>query len=292
MVQEVPTLGEIIAVVGGYTIAVAALLGFAGKLFHDFLIASLKSSYDTSLQQLKDDNAIRLETIRASLSDNREALSSVLKTSASGYSTPHPRIIEAVSEFWKSEVKMRRAIQPHLFPYAMYSPGKYDLDNEDLREALSGGSLLELMDSFTEPDEVEYLRPLVGETLWYLHELHRTFCHHMMSRVMHFSAKHELLAWDKDERGRDEAIAAVIRATLTTADIEAEKVFFIVPKIFQHLGEPQRVIRAIERKMLAEINEWIFGRKLVALSAEDQSRLMDVQASLAKTVQEGQRFSN
>ena len=75
-----------------------------------------------------------------------------------------------------------------------------------------------------------------------------------------------LVPWNVEEDGRaDTHSTDAIRDLFSAEEIT---------RLTDHSnGVPQRILDAIESKMLADMNLWIFGRKLVQIIIEQQDRL-------------------
>jgi hypothetical protein len=117
--------------------------------------------------------------------------------------------------------------------------------------------------------EIEDKRPFIGESLWFKFWVYRAFTLRLAFKVVRGRDGRKFYEWNKDENGNEDAMFEILNFVLT--DKELEVVINTGPR--KEMGVPQRIMDLLERKMLDEMNEWIFGKRLINMSIEEQQRV-------------------
>lgn len=266
-------LGGTLAALGGTTVICLGV----GKWFADRLADRLKTEWtfkhNRDLEELKSMHSIELERIRAELAENREMIASARAAISTGYAGAQSRVLEAVDSMWRKILVMRVSSSRLLFPYLVFAPEEIEAPAfaEKLSEMvplISDKQLQQTLDEVTEA--AEDTRPFLGESLWRSFSLYRSFTLRLAFKMQQQRRQGHYLAWNKDWKGRvDNELLEMPKLIL--GDGQLQQVLSMGP-----LGVPQRILEAMETKILEEMNELIFGRRLVSLTIEEQERVRRV----------------
>jgi len=131
--------------------------------------------------------------------------------------------------------------------------------------------------------KVDGKRPFVGESLWRMYRIYSAFVGRLTWKVIKEKSAGKIYDWRKDINGsHDDHLFELLQGVFD--DTELKTIIGEDPR-----GDPTRIMDALEIKMLAEMNELIFGRHLVSMTIEEQQRIANllrpIDSSKAKALQ-------
>jgi hypothetical protein len=112
--------------------------------------------------------------------------------------------------------------------------------------------------------DIEAVRPFVGESIWDLYDVYRTFALRQVMKAHLGPAENRPVAWDQDVEGKPDAAAINLLGAIFTGQELAQ----INPE--DRPGDPLSILYAIELRILAQMNDWIFNRRLPPIDIEKQ----------------------
>jgi hypothetical protein len=219
--------------------------------------------------ELKAANDRELERLRAELAERRDFLNTLLSVLSSGYLASHERILTAIEFLWSRVCGLRDLSIKCLPVYTLLRPEQYeDMSISQLKRLLpdmTEGEFFQDQASFLSKDNEK--RPFVGESLWRIYRIYSAFVGRLVWKVIAEGSKGKIYEWSKDIDGsHDDHLFRVLQGAFD--NIELKTIIGEDPR-----NAPARIMDALELKMLAEMNELIFGRRLVSMSIEEQQRI-------------------
>jgi len=114
--------------------------------------------------------------------------------------------------------------------------------------------------------QLERHRYLFGEDLWRLYWVYRSFAGRLTMKVIEGRKRGFFPEWDRNVDGsRDSHRDQILRIIFTEVEIDALAA--------QRFGTPQRILDALEVRMLRRMNEWLLGRELLQESLARQQQV-------------------
>lgn len=273
----VKTILAAIGALGGVAVVVGGLSAWLGKIWADKLYLKESAKHQKEIEELKNRYTTELEHLRAEFSEKRDLLNTTFTAISSSFTASHERVVSAMEELWNSILKIRGFVSSYIFLYQILLPNEYVNVPID--------SNLKLIPTLTQEEFdkrvadlsniIEDKRPFIGESLWFTFWIYRAFAIRQALKIVRGRDKGKLYQWDKNNDGSDDSVIGVLRYVFTTKELDT----IINAGPIKDVGVPQRILDAIERKMLNEMNEWIFGRRLIDKSIEEQERVASLLTS-------------
>jgi hypothetical protein len=260
----------LVASVGGASVIILGLASWLGKVWSDRIYIHSSAKYEKDIEEIKSRYSADLEYIRAEISERRDLLNSLQMALSSGYTSSHERILEAVQSLWDKIVEIREFTSSFHLIWNILLPRHYENTPiskfEKMLPSLTTAEFTERLQSLDKG--IQNKRPFVGEKLWGLYSVYYVFALRLAWKVMEEKQKGKVYDWNKDIDGTpDTHLIETLHSALTDAELKG-----IIEKD-PKCGVPQRLMSALEIKMLNEMNELIFGKRFVSISIEEQQRI-------------------
>lgn len=111
-----PSIKQLIAIVGGWTVITAAATGWATKLVNERIFSKWRK-----------EEQINLEGMRHSLSSDRVLLESAIRGAQQGQDLSHEKRLLAIEHMWSAVLKLRAASDGMRYFLGILVPSEYDL---------------------------------------------------------------------------------------------------------------------------------------------------------------------
>jgi hypothetical protein len=260
----------LVASVGGASVIILGLAAWLGKIWSDRIYIRSNAKYEKEIEEIKSHYSADIEHLRAEISERRDLLNSLQNALSSGYTSSHERILESIQALWNKVVEIREFTTSFHFIYNILLPRHYENTPlskfEKILPKMTGGKLAEHVQSLQK--DIRNKRPFVGEKLWGLYSIYFTFALRLAWKVIEERERGKVYDWNTDIDGtRDTYLPEILKSALTDDEFKS-----IVEKD-PTCGVPERIMNALEIKMLNEMNELIFGKRLVSMSIEEQQRI-------------------
>lgn len=263
---------SIVASVGGAGAIILGLSSWLGKVWADRIHLRTSAKYQQEIEEVRNRYNVELELSRGEIAERRDLLNNLYKSMSSGHSLSHQRILDSIAVLWNKTLEMRELTSSVLFMYAILLPEEV--------ETLPIGKLSGMTSEMTEEElafgaqsittEVERIRPFIGESLWRIFSVYSMFSGRLALKVIRGKSEGKIYNWDKTFDGEyDKALFQGLQIVFTENELSE-----IVGD--NSIGVPQRIMGALEVKMLNEMNELTFGKHLVSLSIEEQQRIISL----------------
>lgn len=277
------SLLAILATLGGAGVVLVALLVWLGKIWENLLSTRLTARQNKELEDLKNEYAKDLERLRAEITERQELFSNTSNALSSGYMASHPHIVDAIYHLWSVILDIDNLTSSFFFPYSVLLP--HEIESHKPEYIYRNIPLMakdEFLRRVTEiNDKPEVKRPFIGENLWLLFSVYRTFALRLCWKIREGHEKGQVYSWDKDMQGRpDQALMNTIRTILSDDEIQV--------LISTEISVPQRILNSIKSKILSEMNELVFGKRLINMSFEEQQRVNSLLSGLQSGVNKAQ----
>jgi hypothetical protein len=265
----------IIASVGCAGVIILGLSSWLGKVWADRISLKTSARYEQEIEELRNRYNTELELSRAEIAERRDFMNSLYKSMSGGYLLSHQCILDSIAVLWKKTLEMRELTSGILFMYAILLPEEVEtLPIEKIFDMSIEMTIKDLtFSAHSITTEVEQVRPFIGESLWRIYNIYQTFSGRLALKVLKGKSEGKIYNWNRTNDGEyDEALFRALQFIFTEDELREIKDISI--------GAPQRIIGAIETKMLNEMNELTFGKHLVSFSIEEQQRIASLMEPL------------
>lgn len=264
------TVEPILTSVGGVSVIIVGLSALLSKVWAERIYLKNSSSHNKDLEKIKKDYAIELEHLKSEISQHRDLMSISQNALLSGYNSSRERTLIAIENLWKKILEIREVVSEFIYFYWALQPSAYS-------KAVSEETSPNLI--HVKPEEfdakvlqvskgVDELRPFVGESLYRLYYIYRAFAFRQALKILRRKDENVVYEWDKNFDGKeDTALYQILKEIFTEEELQS-----IIRNSLPFAPVPG-ILDAIELKIVAEMNEWIFGRQLVKMSIEEQLRI-------------------
>lgn len=267
----VQILLTILASLGGATVIAVAIIVWIGKILENTISIKFTAQQNRGLEALKNEYGVELERLRADISRQRDALSNITSAITSGYMATHPHIVNAIDDLWSNILEIDELSSTYLLVHNV-------LSGDQIEQLNSEYAAREIHFSRHEFDTLrlklakksETKRPFVGEKLWTLFYVYRAFSLRICIK-MHISQERSgrLYAWHKDDEGNlDTFMLDILRVSLTEDELN------YVTNI--EIGASSEITNLLKGKILSEMNELVFGKRMLNMSIEEQQKRVAV----------------
>lgn len=200
------SLGELIGILGGWSVLVCGIAAWLGQLSAKRLILKWKTNQEKEVESLKED-----------LSRDRLLLQTALSNFSSGRAAAHERRLDALQRTWEAIVNLKDRWGQAIFFYRILRPSEYneihhdpkvramvaDIDHETTSKAIDSTS------------DIEKLRPLIGEKTYILFFIYRAFIGRLANFVIQGKKGKVLPDWRSDD-----ATQQLLSTVLTEDEID------------------------------------------------------------------------
>lgn len=272
------TAAAVIVSVGGASVIILGLSTWLGKVWAERIYLKNSSYYNKELEKLKNYYAIELEQLKSEISQRQDLLSTSLNAFSSGYTSSRERTLVAIETLWKKVLEIRGQVLGVTFFYSILLPSEYlEVASNETNKVIPKINPDEFENSFIQMStELDELRPFLGESLYRLYYIYRAFAYRQAFKVLRRKVKEIIYEWDKDFDGKeDSAMYQTLKEVLTEEELQ------VIIRNSQPFAPVQGILNAIELKIVAEMNEWIFGRQLAKMSIEEQQRISKLLNSIS-----------
>jgi len=253
---------------------------FAGLVlkFYDWFMARGGHRVDTNwtaklnqkLEAQRNEYTREIELLRAEIAERSEIFAAARASLHIGFVAAHPRISDAVANLWSSILKIRKFSTEMSFVHEIFMPDEIEDPAmfEKIKSLIPHLSDEEFSARIKEFEGIEEVRPFLSESLWRKYFLYRAFAFRLAFKMKEERARGKFYAWNKNWNGASDESTIIS----FVGPILEEKLLGQLIK----LGPPgihRRILDEMEKKMLDEMNEWIFGRRFSSLSVEEHERV-------------------
>jgi len=244
-----------------------ALVRFSRDWLSERLKRSIEHEYAQKLVAhksiLKAENDVALERLRASISQNQSIQSVATSTFTAINIASHDRKIKAVEEFWISIVAIKNGVPDVFTVLDIIPPDEYPnlLKNKYTKTSIEKLSLENIKSSICDnSDNVEIIRPFIGEYLYNLFFGYRALMGRISYIVMEGRDKGNISKWFENQ-GVRELIASV-------SNKEEFKQFDNM-----QINKISYIRTLIEGKILSHISKILSGESNSELSLKQASKI-------------------
>jgi hypothetical protein len=283
MNEPLQAIGTIVSLVGGTGAIIVAVITWLGKVSADRLHEQTIAQHKSELEALRKEYAKELEMLKANIAERQGAFDAIQEAFTMSHGASHDKVLLALETLWEVVLDIQEQADPFLFPYQILLPKEYEsLDETDFIQVFREADEFEFSRTFgSKKRRAEGQRLFVGERLWQLFEIYSAFCGRAAFKAIKVARTDgKLPKWDENLSGRkDTGYLKMLRLAFTETELEA-----LTDKI--RVGVPNRIVSALQAKMLDEMNKAIFGKKLAEVSLEERQRLDETLRSLGASDQE------
>jgi hypothetical protein len=262
---------------GGTAIVVAGLSAWLGKVWAERIYLRTAHKLDLELDLIRRSAERELEEVRALREGERDARAARRDLLAKASLATQERALKALESVWRTVVAVREFTGPFLFAHDVLLPH----ERAAVRDDTAGPFVPRLtLEQFTkrlsEFSQVENERPFLGERFWQLFSVYRQFALRMAYKALQPErqvggkpAAVRIPEWNQSPDGSPDQLTQVVTFALSEDELKTA--------IGDgRTGVPRRILDAIERKMLEEMNVALFGRRLLEMGLGDQQRLAEL----------------
>lgn len=216
------------------------------------------------LEAFRNQNTAELEQLRSELVERRDDLASIRSALAVGHAASHDRVVESIGKLWTAMLRIRDFAGRMTVVHDFVLPNEFEDQRHhykllDMVPDHSDQSFMEEVQSLD--PEIEPLRPFLGESLWRKYYVYRAFALRIAWNAHHGKQLGKLRPWDMSDKGElDTSLFQLLRIVLDDREIGE-----LAPLPF---AAPRALFDAMELKILDDMNEWLFGRRMASLTVE------------------------
>ncbi|HSH79207.1 MAG TPA: hypothetical protein VLA19_11835 [Herpetosiphonaceae bacterium] len=272
--------GAIVLTVGGAGAIIIGISSWLGRIWADRLQQQVSAKYAHELEGLKSRYAVELEHLRDQFAERHQALDSTMQVLNSRFASSHDRVIVSQESVWNEVLAIRNFVTPYLFHYAILHPREYiGVSSKKVKLAFQEITSADFLDQTLQAfatGRIEKIRPFIGEDLWFLYFAYCQVALRLALNVVQAVEAGQLQAWDRDSAGKPDPL----REVLETIFKDSQLTVLIDSSPY---GAPQRILGAMEDRILSEMNKWLFGTRLADITLAERQRI----AALLPSVERG-----
>ena len=194
-----------------------------------------------------------LERLKADITKDRDILNTSLSVFSKGYQYSQERRLKAIESVWKNVLKWRQFLIPLRGFYAILKPSEYN-DSQIFKNfsySLLKVSIQEFTTESEGENDLETVRPFLGEYIWSLYFAYRAFNGRLTFTFEMGKKENNIRPWNEDK--------GAIKILEVIFDIEELKV------ISDDQNSLDKALNLLESKILREFDRVISGE--IALDA-------------------------
>ena len=268
----------VIGALGGASAIVGGLAAWLGKIWADKLLLKESIKYQKEIEEFKNRYTTELEYLRAGITEKQDLLNNTYSALSSGYAASHERIVLAMEELWKTIMEIQEFVSPQIFFYQLLLPKEYnDLfnDTNQLNRVIPIKPTVEIdKHTLKVGQSMEHKRIFIGEKLWLQFYVYRAISYRLLLKIAEQKNKGKFYEWNQDSDGKRDYMENMLLLVFSKQDLDT----IINPPTIGHSfpGAPQRILSSLEAEILSEMNEWMFGKRLINMSMEERQRVNDL----------------
>lgn len=259
-------VAAILASLGGGGLLVLSMSGWLGRVWAERLQANTVAKHQAELEELRFKHTSLITQLNELAADARTRISALGALQNTTIGIAHAKVVDAQRELWGGVLAIRSAVGAQLLHHQLYTteeipklykviadylPSQLDKDFRQRNLDLAGG--------------FESVRPLVGEELWTRFHVYRAFSFRLAWKAEQCAKNGRFYPWNQTPDGKPDAgTTQLVSAMFSESELEAMKV---------DPGHAHEILRAIEQKILAAMNDQLFGSHYVSLSADQQKQM-------------------
>ncbi len=246
------TIIQIIGLFGGGTVLATGIATFVANLFQKKTAIAWQEKANHKLTELKQQ--IEKDKLR---------LESVLSHYSGVYSVAQEERIKAANAVWAATFKVREIGSSAVFFYSILTENEYDesIKKPSFHAAAYKTGINELTNVlYNTLQDIEKLRPLIGERLWNLFSVYGSFSGRLAYKLRDQADKGHILPWHED-KGIQQFISVLFSSE------EQKRIDYKTP-----LGL-QSVVWQIESKIVFECSRIISGKIAISESIEQTGKI-------------------
>jgi hypothetical protein len=249
-----PTIKQLIAILGGWTVITAAAIAWTTKLVNERIFSKWR----------KDEQSA-LEGLRHSLSSERMLLESAIRGSQQGQDLSHEKRLLAIEHLWSAILKLRAASDGTRYFLGVLVPTEYDLIFSGKQDTFAA-AIDNINDDFVTGamktvDDVELDRPYLGEILWLRFFIYRAFVGRLGYLITRGKERRHIGDWREDKGIRQILSGALPESTINTLLNN------------QNVASIYMVFSQLEAAILEEVSLVLSGRRSASDSFENAKEL-------------------
>lgn len=154
-----------------------------------------------AISEWKTKNQAEIERLKGQLQNDRIAINTALESLSLGQERAQERRLDAVEDLWDAILKIREHAQPAINFYELLYPEEYDkaLDNPKIMSIVSDVDEEYVTDGFAHGDDLERMRPYLGENLWHLFVMYRAVLGRMTLFIAEGKREGQIQNWREDD---------------------------------------------------------------------------------------------
>jgi hypothetical protein len=170
----------------------------------------------------------------------------------------------AVERLWEAVLDLKKGFQPTLFFYGILLPAEYDSmigGNSALSAALNAATEQSISDAASRVEDVESLRPYLGDELWVLFFTYRSFLMRLTYLLIVGKREAHILDWHGDQ-----PLLEMLRRVIPSKTLEG----ILLPK--DDASAVYRVESLLQSLILAKVQLITAGKPLVHVQQSGETR--------------------
>jgi hypothetical protein len=254
-------IGELVAVVGGWSVVVIGVSAWLSRLVAERVLSAWRR-----------DEQLALETLRNELASSRAVLEAAIRSHATGQDLSHQKRLASVERLWIAVLQLRERLTGPVFFFGILLPSEYDsavAKDGPLAAAIANLSDDTIVAAARATSAIESDRPHLGETLWLQFFIYRAFLCRLAYLVVEGKRRGHIEDW-RDDSGVRQLLGHVLSEQHLRSLIDSKT-------------DPQAVNRAVnllESLMLKEISLISSGQRSAFESFENAKQLREALASV------------
>ena len=272
LTQIFQTAAAVIASVGGAGVIIIGVSSWLARIIADQLNARTSARYEKEIEQLKNQYRMELERLKGEIGERRDALANLLDLLSSGYSTSHKRVLDSIEMLWKGVVEIHDLASQCWFFHSILLPQEYENQSIEKYQAILPTMTVEEFAQHVEclHNVANDIRPFIGEDLFTAYMGLHTYAMRLSWKVIQGKSEGRIYRWNKNLDGtRDDVLERHLQAILDEGELDTVLAG-------DQLNIPFSILAILESKILALMNELVFGRQFVTMSIEEYGRINEL----------------
>ena len=246
-------LKELIAILGGWTVVTVAAIAWTTKLVSERILSRWRREEDSAL-----------ESLRHSFSSERVLLESTIRGSQQGRDASHEKRLAAIERLWQAVLQLREASDGIRLFYGVLAPEEYDPVYRKGGSFAAGiGNVNDdyITGFMKKVDDVESLRPYLGEVLWLRFFIYRAFVGRLGFIITRGKEKGRIEDWRTDD-----GVRQILAGILPSGTFDS---------LTKNFGAIYPLFAQLEAIILEEISLIVSGRRSASESFESAKDLYE-----------------
>ena len=244
---------ELIAILGGWTAITIGVIAAATKLVNERIFSKWRREEQSDL-----------ESLRHSFSSERLLLESTIRGSQQGRDASHEKRLAAVERLWSAVLQLREASGGIVLFYGVLAPEEYDTVYRKGGSFAAGISNVNddyITGFMKKVDDVESLRPYLGEVLWLRFFIYRAFVGRLGFIITRGKEKGRIEDWRTDN-----GVRQILAGILPSGTFDS---------LTKNFGSIYPLFAQLDAIILEEISLIVSGRRSASESFESAKDLYE-----------------